>query len=94
MGKFVHMGKFVKYRTVADNDWDIWENDRKRYGHEQVVHALLMDIRTELQKLNRVMQCPNVAAGFRALIEMNRRDKAAFNARVKRAVARKARGRK
>jgi hypothetical protein len=50
-----------------------------------------MDIRAELCALNRVMQCPNVGAGFRALIEMNRRDKTAFNARVKHAVARKLR---
>lgn len=51
--------------------------------------AVLMDIRDELKKLNGVMACPNVARGFIALVEMNRRDEINFKARVTRAVARK-----
>lgn len=35
--------------------------------------AVLMDIRDELQALNRVMQCPNVIAGFRSLSQINKR---------------------
>ena len=35
--------------------------------------AVLMDIRDELQKLNRVMQCPNVQRGFRAMERLDRR---------------------
>lgn len=38
-----------------------------------IIHAVLMDIRDELKDLNRVMQCPNVTAGFRALTTINKR---------------------
>lgn len=40
---------------------------------EMVQIAVMMDIRDELKALNRVMQCPNVIAGFRALTSINKR---------------------
>lgn len=50
---------------------------------------ILMDIRDELQALNRVMQCSNVALGFRALAKIARRDEKAFKRRVEHAVAKR-----
>lgn len=56
----------------------------------QYVHIqLLMDIRDELQALNRVMQCSNVSRGFRALATIASRDEKAFKRRVKHAVAKR-----
>jgi len=42
-----------------------------------------MDLRDELRTLNRIMQCANVAKGFRALAKIAARDEAAFKRRVK-----------
>lgn len=36
-------------------------------GTDGAMLAALMDIRDELQTLVRILQCPNVAAGFQAL---------------------------
>lgn len=82
------MGKWVRHSQLANNDWYIWQSDDGWYGNEQVSHALLMDIRAELRKLNSVMQCPNVGAGFRAMVAMNLRDEKKFKQRVARAVKR------
>lgn len=51
--------------------------------------TILQDIRDELQALNRVMQCSNVARGFQALSKMARRDETAFKRRVEHAVAKR-----
>lgn len=48
--------------------------------------SVLIDIRHELRKLNSVMQCRNVALGFRALAGIARRDEKAFKRRVEAAV--------
>jgi hypothetical protein len=48
-----------------------------------------MDIREELQRLNRVMLCSNVAQGFRALAKIASRDERAFKRRVENAVAKR-----
>lgn len=60
---------------------------------EHVHLQVLMDIRDELQALNRVMLCSNVAKGFRALAKIASRDEKAFRHRVDGAV-RKRLGRK
>lgn len=51
--------------------------------------AVLVEIREELRKLNTVMQCSNVSAGFRALAKMAARDERAFKRRVDNAVAKR-----
>jgi hypothetical protein len=56
---------------------------------DHVPLQVLMDIRDELQKLNRVMQCSNVASGFRALTKIARRDEKAFKRRVEDAAAKR-----
>jgi hypothetical protein len=53
------MSKDVLYRTVAQTDWTIWQNDNGLYQMDQVHLAVLMDIRTELVRLNTLLQCPN-----------------------------------
>lgn len=81
------MSKLVNYSIVKNSPWSIWQSDDGKYTTEQVDHALLMDIRGELQRLNVVMQCPNVAAGFRALAAVDR-DEKSFKRRVAAAVRR------
>lgn len=53
------MSKWVSHSHLRGNDWAILRTDEGRYAHEQVERALLMDIRAELQALNRVLSCPN-----------------------------------
>ena len=53
------MGKFVPYGNVANTAWSIWENDNGRYSHDEVTHALLMDIRRSLSGLLAIFQCDN-----------------------------------
>jgi hypothetical protein len=64
-------------------------NDNGTYPLDEAIFAVLMDIREELQKLNRVMQCSNVASGFRALAKIASRDERAFKRRVANAVAKR-----
>ena len=70
--------------------WRIGGNDLKEseplVSNDYVQQALLMDIRDELQALNRVMQCSNVARGFRALSSIARQNETAFKRRVENAV--------
>jgi hypothetical protein len=55
-------------------DWDLSATPSGGIKTWDAVHiAVLMDIRDELQALNRVMQCPNVQRGFRAMERMDRR---------------------
>lgn len=56
---------------------------------DNVPLQVLMDIREELQALNRVMQCSNVAVGFKALAKIALRDEKAFKRRVEHAVAKR-----
>lgn len=56
---------------------------------DHVSLQVLMDIRDELLKLNRVMQCSNVTSGFRALAKIASRDERAFKRRVENAVAKR-----
>lgn len=78
-----------------DTNWTLTKNDNGNYSYAAAQLAVLMDLRDELKKLNTVMQCPNVAAGFRAMQRLNeiaRRDDKNFKRRVRRAVNRKLRG--
>lgn len=82
------MGKLVPYDLLKNANWDIWEDDSNKYTNEQIGLAVLMDIRSELQTLNRIMQCRTVAVGFAALAKIAMRDEKAFKRRVE-AAARK-----
>lgn len=53
------MGRFISYNTVKDTDWQIYQTDEGKYNNEQVSHALLMDIRGQLQRLNMLLHCQN-----------------------------------
>ena len=55
------MGKFVPHHTCANVDWNIWQEDNGRYQPEAVTRAILLDIRSELQKQTAVLQCQNLA---------------------------------
>lgn len=55
--------------TVAVEESD----DRTTASPDQCILAVLQDIRDELRELNGVMQCHNVADGFRALQRIDRR---------------------
>jgi hypothetical protein len=67
------------------NVLDIW-NGTVEYTYPGLKLAALMSIREELQKLNGVMQCRNVARGFAALGRMATRDERTFKRRVEAAV--------
>ena len=82
------MATLIRHKN---RDWSDAPND---YAHGNL--RLLMDIRDELQALNRVMQCHNVAAGFIALRRIARQNDATFKRRVeaavKKRIQRKAKG--
>lgn len=50
-----------------------WQTPAENFTWDHAGIEVLMDIRAELQALNRVMQCHNVQRGFRALERMDRR---------------------
>ena len=83
------MSNSVSYSFVRGTNWQINRNDDGTYPTTEAQFAVLLDIRDELQKLNRVMQCSNVARGFRALSKIASRDEAAFKRRVENAVAKR-----
>ncbi len=87
------MPKLISRHDVANTDWRLWKNDDGTFINEQVRQSILMDIRDELQKLNQVMQCLNVAKGFQALAALQHNEKA-FKRRVAAAVRRKLKERK
>lgn len=73
----------------ANRNWNIGklpENDCSNVSHSHVVESLLMDLRDELQKLNRVFACKNVQRGFAALERLAAQNEAAFKRRVESAV--------
>lgn len=75
-----------------NTDWNVAESPTDRYSAancNEASLAVLMDIREELQRLNRVMLCSNVAQGFRALAKIASRDERAFKRRVENAVAKR-----
>ena len=53
------MKHLVSYRGNGNNvQWQLWKSETG-YDHDQVILAVLMDIREELQKLNILLHCPN-----------------------------------
>lgn len=53
---------------LKDRNWVVADHDGKAKSIEHVQTALLMDIRDELQTLNRLLGCPNVQrAAFAAI---------------------------
>lgn len=56
------MGKWVDSTHCQDWSWRLYESDGGGFQSDQVTHALLMDIRRELKRLNNVLQCPNFMA--------------------------------
>jgi len=62
-----------------NHEWNIPEH---RNTWENVPIYLLMDIRDELQALNRVFACRNVQHGFSALRRIARLNEIAFKRRV------------
>ena len=61
-------------------------NPRIVLNCEEARLAVLMDIRDELQALNRIMLCRNVSRGFQALAKIAHRDEQVFSRRVAAAV--------
>ena len=53
------MKKLVPYSKQANAQWDLWESDDNLYSPDQVLLAVMMDIRAEIRRLNSVLQCPN-----------------------------------
>ena len=72
----------LKQYTQAMREW----NEQVEFTYPGLQIAVLLTIRDELVKLNRVMQCPNVTKGFRALAKIANNDEAAFKRRVAAAV--------
>lgn len=56
------MSRWVSHSKVSGTEWNVLENDNGRYEHDQVMKALLMDIRAELKRLNSILRCPNFIA--------------------------------
>jgi hypothetical protein len=70
------------WRTAL-SDWD----GGVSWTYEHLPLAVQMAILQELKTLNRIMRCPNVQAGFRALQKISKANDAAFKRRVKAAVS-------
>lgn len=51
------MARLVK--PVENIAWRVWEDDEGKYSDEAVQRMILMDIRRELQTLNRLLYCHN-----------------------------------
>lgn len=69
------MGKFVRSDHCRDWDWQLWQEDNGGFGNDQVTHAILMDIRRELRRLNNVIQCTNFIRIPAVLDEIKRNTK-------------------
>lgn len=80
------MTKWVSHQSIRNVGWRVNADDDGLFHSEAVKRAVLLDIREELRLLNRVMQCSNVAHGFRALAKIAARDERAFKRRVASAV--------
>lgn len=52
------MGK-INYGDVKDWTWTIWKNAGGDFNCDQAQLAVLMDIRRELKRMNRLLHCPN-----------------------------------
>lgn len=55
-------------------NWNLGQsNSNGRFTFDQIKVAVLMDIRDELQKLNRLLHCPNFVAIPRKLDAINKK---------------------
>jgi hypothetical protein len=70
-----------KHYSRALDDW----NGYLENTYEHLRLAALMSILDELKKLNNVMQCRNVAKGFRALVDIAKQNDTSFKRRVENA---------
>jgi hypothetical protein len=52
------MGRFVPHSNLKGNNWPIW-GDSDGYSDESVQRSILLDIRSELEKLNGLLACPS-----------------------------------
>ena len=71
----------LKHHEEALRAWD----GQVAFTYDGLQLAVLWSIRNELKKLNFILGCPNVAAGFRALQRIAKQDEAAFKRRVAKA---------
>ena len=80
---------------LKDRVWNMWGSDGgKSQSAEAIAVNVLMDLRDEMKRLNRLLHCHNIVRGFQALSKIAARDERTFKRRVA-TVARKrvARGR-
>lgn len=85
------MSRARDYGDLAGRTWKIWQNDDLTVSQDQLTLLLLQDIRAELQKLNALLGCRNVAAGFRALQSIARVQRANLKREVEREIRRRER---
>lgn len=50
---------FVSHRDHQNSSWSLWQNPDGTFSSETVTRAILLDIRTELSRMNNVLQCHN-----------------------------------
>lgn len=79
------MSRWVKHSTVCNVDWKVLQTEDGQYTHEQVMKAIFLDMRAELQAMRADMasmastlRCPNFQTVPRKL------DQIARNTRKKR----------
>ena len=80
----------ARFKNVV---WGIKPADadqRSAYNCEEANLAVLMDIRDELQALNKTLLCRNVTVGFKALHTIAMRDEREFKRRVEAAARKRA----
>lgn len=53
------MNKSVPYEEAKNNKWNLWVDSNNKYTADQALLAVMMDIRGELQKINRTLSCRN-----------------------------------
>ena len=55
----------------ANTTWKLPESGPVE--RDEAIMAILMDIRREMQELNRLLHCQNVVGGFRSLTRIDKR---------------------
>lgn len=71
-------------RRCKNTNWYVAGEDGRAYSHDHIQLAVLMDIRDELQALNRLANCFRIPRALDAMIELG-----AEARRKKRAAAKK-----
>ena len=54
-------------------EWTLHTNENGSTPYEDAILAVLMDIRVELQNLNRLLRCPNFTGMPKSLERINKR---------------------